>query len=95
MYKAWDEWAHEGSSCEERLEAVSSLPKLPPALQKLFVGSNYLTSLPDLPISLQWLYVSDNQLTSLPVLPPSILLLKTNNNPIVGGDDCCKNENYS
>ncbi len=39
---------------------LTSLPKLPISLQKLYCGNNKLTSLPELPNSLQELYCRNN-----------------------------------
>ncbi len=54
---------------------LTSLPTLPPGLQKLIVSNNQLTSLPELPSGLQMLSVPGNYLTSLPELPPELKTL--------------------
>ena len=53
-------------------QKLTSLPKLPNKLKKLWCIYNQLTSLPELPDNLKELYCSYNQLTSLPELPVSL-----------------------
>ena len=59
---------------------LTSLPPLPPSLEKLYCDENQLTSLPPLPLSLKYLYCENNQLTSLPPVPDSLNVLYCNGN---------------
>jgi len=54
------------------INAVSSLPMLPPNVQIVDISGNQLTSLPSLPASLTELNCSGNKLSVLPSLPASL-----------------------
>jgi len=66
--------------CSKNL--LTSLPSLPPALERLDCENNRLTSLPSLPPALERLDCDNNRLTSLPPLPPSLKVLHCSDNQL-------------
>ena len=54
---------------------ITVMPIVPPKVQELYCGQNYLHSLPVLPDSLRVLSVYGDSLSSLPILPDSLTYL--------------------
>lgn len=65
-----------------RLNRLSSLPDLPPFLQRLMTQKNRLLTLPILPATLRELHAGHNALTSLPPIPQWVTLLHVDYNRI-------------
>ena len=65
-----------------RLNRLTSLPDLPPFLQRLMTQKNRLLALPILPATLRELHAGHNALTSLPPMPQWVTLLHVDYNRI-------------
>lgn len=61
---------------------ITSLPDLPPGIEKLMCHNTQLTTLPALPSGLQRLWCSHMQLTSLPALPYGLEFLWCPHTPL-------------